>query len=47
MNEMEFKILLNQRLCDLADLILHYYNPCQFKDGGCLLCKDINTDHLH
>lgn len=37
MTELEFKIYLNDRLCDIADTILMYYNPCQIKDGKCLL----------
>lgn len=35
MNEIEFKIALHSRLCDMADLILHYYNPCDIRKGAC------------
>lgn len=41
MNELEFKILLNEKLCDLADAILHYYNPCRIRLDACLLSDAI------
>ena len=44
MNETEFKILLNEKLCDLIDAILYYYNPCQIKDNSCLLVNDMRND---
>lgn len=37
MTELEFKILLNEKLCDLADDIMYYYNPCKIENGKCLL----------
>jgi len=36
MNDIEFKLALNERLCDLADLMLHQYNPCQQQNGACV-----------
>lgn len=36
MTELEFKILLHEKLCDLADLFLYYYKPCGIKNGKCL-----------
>jgi len=36
MTELEFKILLNEKLCDVADAILFYYNPCQLNGSKCL-----------
>jgi hypothetical protein len=36
MNETEFKIHLNNMLCQVANLLLHYYDPCQWKDGQCV-----------
>lgn len=36
MNETEFRIACHARLCDLADLVLAYHNPCQARLGACL-----------
>jgi hypothetical protein len=36
MTDIEFKIALNERLCDLAELILHQYNPCNQQNGSCV-----------
>lgn len=36
MNETEFKIALNERLCDLAELFLYQYDPCRIRGGACL-----------
>lgn len=47
MTEIELKIYLNDKLCDIADAILMYYNPCQIKDGSCTLCEDMATDERH
>jgi hypothetical protein len=44
MNELEFKILLNEKLCDLAEAILHYYNPCKFNGNSCLLSDKIGKE---
>lgn len=35
MNEIEFKILMNNKLCDLAKLFIDYYNPCKIDLGEC------------
>ena len=29
LSELEFKMLMNERLYDLAEAVIHYYNPCQ------------------
>ena len=29
MKDLEFKIALNEKLCDLVDVILYQYNPCK------------------
>jgi len=39
MTDVEFKLALNERLCDLAELMLHQYNPCNQQDGGCVAGK--------
>ncbi len=36
MDDKEFELLLNQRLCGLADTILYYYNPCRIENGECI-----------
>ena len=36
MTDLEFKIQLHNKLCELADLILYQYNPCQIRNGKCL-----------
>lgn len=36
MNEVEFKLALNERLCDLAELFLYQYNPCKIENGACV-----------
>jgi len=36
MTESEFKIQLNKSLFSLADLMIIYYDPCQFKKGNCV-----------
>jgi hypothetical protein len=46
MNETEFKLLLNEKLCDVADAILHYYNPCNLKENACLLTDDMENDSV-
>jgi hypothetical protein len=51
MTELEFKIIIHNKLCDIADTILMYYNPCQIKDGKCLLdnfpcCTRTNNKRL-
>jgi hypothetical protein len=47
MTELEFKILLNEKLCDLADALLHYYNPCGCVNDICWVSKDPANKHLH
>lgn len=37
MTESEFKVLLDQRLSDLADVLLLYYRPCELTEGRCRL----------
>ena len=37
MTELEFKLVLNEKLCDLAEAILHYYNPCRRGKNSCFL----------
>jgi hypothetical protein len=43
MKDFEFKILLNQRLCDFAEEVLYHYNPCKLvrSEHRC-----INSDDL-
>jgi len=38
-SETEFKLLLHQKLCDLADLFLYQFDPCKLTKNGqaCLL----------
>jgi len=31
---------LEQKLCELANLLIEEFNPCQIKDGGCLVSVD-------
>ena len=45
MTELEFKLVLNQKLCDLMDVLIYYYNPCQIKDGSCLRMRTIQDEH--
>lgn len=45
LSELEFKILMNEKLCDLADAVLHYYNPCQRKDRSSCLVLDHTGTH--
>lgn len=33
MTESELKLLLNEKLCDIADALLLYYDCCQIKPG--------------
>lgn len=47
MTDTEFKLLLNEKLCDLADAFLHYYDPCQRRDNTCLVCENIETSTVH
>jgi len=35
MNETELKLYLNEKICDIADGLIAFYNPCQMKNGGC------------
>jgi hypothetical protein len=36
MTDTEFKIHLHNKLCDVADLLMFYYDPCKLdKDGNC------------
>ena len=44
MTETEFIILFNEKLYDLADVLINYYNPCQIKDNACKLVQDIKND---
>ena len=37
MNDTEFKIALNERLCDLAELVLYQYDPCKKEGSRCLV----------
>ena len=32
---------LEQKLCELANLLIEEFNPCQIKDGGCLVGKPV------
>lgn len=36
MTETEFRILVNEKICDLADVLMLHYNPCQWQEGKCL-----------
>ena len=31
---------LEQKLCELANLLIEEYNPCQIKNSGCLVSED-------
>lgn len=44
MNELEFKIVLNEKICDLAEAILHYYNPCELGKDSCLLSRKMGSN---
>jgi len=35
MTDLEFKIQLHNKLCELADLFLYHYAPCDIKAGKC------------
>lgn len=35
MTDAEFKVLLDQRICDLADVLMLHYNPCGVGNGKC------------
>lgn len=35
MTDAEFKALVNQKLCDLADLLILHYDPCARRQGQC------------
>ena len=39
LNNTEFKILLQNKLCDVVDILLAYYNPCGIKVGG--ICNSV------
>lgn len=32
----EFRLALHQKLCETADLLLLYHNPCWMRGGACL-----------
>jgi len=36
MTDTEFKIQLHNKLCSIAELTLHNYNPCRILDGKCI-----------
>ena len=40
MNNIEFKLALHARLCDLADILMLQYNPCRAADRACLMGKN-------
>jgi hypothetical protein len=42
MIETEFKIHLHNQLCQVVDLLLHYYNPCQWVNRQ--TCRKGNPD---
>jgi len=44
MKDFEFKILMNQRLCELADAIIYQYNPCKLdrEKHSCIFIKNLN-----
>ncbi len=33
--ETELKLLLNEKLCDMADALMLYYDPCGIRDSAC------------
>lgn len=35
MNETDFTIQLHNKLCELVDLFLYYYNPCKIEGNKC------------
>lgn len=42
-----FRLLLNDKLCDIADAVLRYYDPCQKKENSCLITDDISDGSVH
>lgn len=42
-----FKLLLNEKLCDIADAVLRYYDPCQLEENKCLITDDIAEGSCH
>jgi len=46
-NDIEFLLQLNEKLCDLVDVILLYYDPCKFGVNKCLVTDDIEGSDLH
>lgn len=45
MKDYEFRIYLHRKLCDMADLLIYYYNPCGWECGHCKANK--TCCHLH
>ena len=41
MNDLELKMAINERLCDLADLMLHQYNPCKREGSACRVADPV------
>ena len=44
MKEVELQVLVNEKLCDLADAILYFYNPCHLdkKNHTCKFSNNLN-----
>lgn len=40
MNKTELKSIVNDKLCDLVDVLLNYYNPCNICGSGCRVSKE-------
>lgn len=43
-----FRLLLNEKLCDLADAVMRYYDPCKKGPDSCLVADNISaggTEH--
>ena len=39
MTDRELRSFIDQKLCEIADALMHYYNPCEIQGSGCLAGK--------
>lgn len=51
MDQMDFRIILHNKLCEVADLFMRQYNPCQWWENKCIkgtpdCCRNINYEQL-
>lgn len=40
MTEVELQILLNEKLCDIADALMYYYDCCQIRGSKCRVADE-------